>query len=165
MSRSISRLRIARRRRRTRARGKVVEEFHSLIRPPEDHDEFEPGNVRVHGIRSSDVTHAPRWRELYPQLRDFIDDDVVVGHNAAFDTSVLLNMCGAYDIDWPVLNVVCTLRLAPAALRLPSYSCRGSRSTSMYRPSITTTRWRTRARQPGSYLHWPREYPRARSTN
>ncbi|WP_454111965.1 exonuclease domain-containing protein [Microbacterium aurum] len=102
--------------------GKVVEEFHSLIRPPEDHDEFEPGNVRVHGIRSSDVTRAPRWPELYPQLRDFIGDDVVVGHNAAFDTSVLLNTCGAYDIDWPVLNVVCTLRLARAALRLPSYS-------------------------------------------
>lgn len=102
--------------------GKVVEEFHSLIRPPEDHDEFEPGNVRVHGIGFSDVAHSPRWPELYPRLRDFIDNDVVVGHNAAFDTSVLLNTCGAYDIDWPVLNVVCTLRLARAALRLPSYS-------------------------------------------
>ncbi|MCC2032667.1 exonuclease domain-containing protein [Microbacterium allomyrinae] len=102
--------------------GQIVEEFQSLIRPPEDHDEFEPGNVRVHGITSSHVAQAPQWPELYPRLREFIGDDVVVGHNAAFDTSVLLNTCGAYDIDWPTLDVVCTLRLARAALHLPSYS-------------------------------------------
>ncbi|WP_191621677.1 exonuclease domain-containing protein [Microbacterium caowuchunii] len=102
--------------------GQIVEEYQSLIRPPEGYDEFEPGNVRVHGITFDDVAHAPQWPELYPQLQEFIGDDVVVGHNAAFDTSVLLNTCGVYDIDLPTLDVVCTLRLARAALHLPSYS-------------------------------------------
>lgn len=102
--------------------GRIVEEFQSLIRPPDGHDTFEPGSVRVHGITPNHIVHAPRWPVLYPRLREFIGDDVVVGHNAAFDTSVLLNTCGAYDIDWPTLNVVCTLRLARAALHLPSYS-------------------------------------------
>lgn len=102
--------------------GRIVDEFYSLIRPPEGYDEFESGNVRVHGITFKDVAHSPLWSDLYPTLRQFIGEDVVVGHNAAFDTSVLLNTCGAFDIDWPALDVVCTLRLARAALHLPSYS-------------------------------------------
>lgn len=102
--------------------GQVVDEFHSLIRPPEGYDEFSPGNIRVHGITFADVAHAPQWPELHPRLEEFIGEDLVVGHNAAFDTSVLLNTCGAFDIDWPALDVVCTLRLARAALHLPSYS-------------------------------------------
>ena len=102
--------------------GRVVDEFHSLIRPAEGHDEFESGNIRVHGITVEDVALAPQWPDLYPTLQKFIGGDAVVGHNAAFDTSVLLNTCGAFDIDWPSLDVVCTLRLARAALHLPSYS-------------------------------------------
>jgi DNA polymerase-3 subunit epsilon len=102
--------------------GQIVDEFFSLIRPPEDHDEFEVGNVRVHGIAATDVAMAPQWPDIYPTLREFIGDDVMVGHNAAFDTSVLLNTCGAYDIDWPQLDVICTLRLARASLKIPSYS-------------------------------------------
>lgn len=102
--------------------GAIVAEFYSLIRPPDDHSDFEPGNVRVHGIKSVDVADSPRWPELYPELRRFIGEDVIVGHNAAFDTSVLLNTCGAYDIDWPVLDALCTLRLSRTALQIPSYS-------------------------------------------
>lgn len=102
--------------------GRITDEFFSLIRPPVDHDEFAPGNVRVHGITFEDVARSPQWPEIYPALRDFLGDDVIVGHNAAFDTAVLLNTCGAFDIDWPTFDVVCTLRLSRAALHLPSYS-------------------------------------------
>lgn len=102
--------------------GVVVETFSSRIHPPEGFDHFEPANIRVHEIDSDAVAQAPSWLDVYPAFRDFVGDDVVVGHNAAFDTSVLLNTCGAYDIDLPTLSVVCTLQLARAALRLPSYS-------------------------------------------
>lgn len=102
--------------------GQIVDEFRALVRPPEGLDDFEPGNVRVHGITAAMVADAPTWLEVYPQLRTFIGDDVIVGHNVAFDTSVLLNACGAYDISWPSLNSLCTLRLARASLHVPSYS-------------------------------------------
>lgn len=102
--------------------GVIVDDFHTLIRPPEERGEFEPVNVRIHGITARDVEDAPLWPEVYPGLRAFIGDDTVVGHNAAFDTSVLLNSCGAYDIDLPSLSVICTLQLSRAALHLPSYS-------------------------------------------
>lgn len=102
--------------------GLVVGEFFTLVRPPDWLDEFEPGNVRVHGITMADVESAPSWRDIYGELRAFIGNDVVVGHNAAFDMSVLMNTCGAHDIDLPVLHTLCTLRLARAGLKIPSYS-------------------------------------------
>lgn len=102
--------------------GQVVDEYFALVRPAEGLDDFEPGNVRVHGITSDDVKFAPTWTDVYGPLSAFIGDDVVVGHNVAFDMSVLLNTCGAHDIDLPTLSTVCTLRLARASLKIPSYS-------------------------------------------
>lgn len=102
--------------------GVVVETFSSLVHPPEGLDDFEPGNVGVHGITADMVQAAPSWPDIHPAFTAFVGDDVVVGHNATFDSSVLLNTCGAHDIDLPSMNVVCTLQLARAALKLPSYS-------------------------------------------
>lgn len=52
--------------------GVVVDDFHTLIRPPEEHGEFEPVNARIHGVRARDVEDAPLWPEVYPELRAFI---------------------------------------------------------------------------------------------
>lgn len=96
--------------------GVVVDTFSSLVRPPEGLDDFEPGNVGVHGITADMVLAAPSWPDIYPAFTAFVGDDVIVGHNATFDSSVLLNTCGAHDIDLPSMNVVCTLQLARAGL-------------------------------------------------
>ncbi|MEA1263840.1 exonuclease domain-containing protein [Microbacterium sp. STF-2] len=102
--------------------GVIVDEFHTLVSPPDGYDEFEEGNVGVHGITAEDVAGAPGWDIVYPQLMRFIDGDLLVGHNARFDVSVLLNATGVCDLPWPELNTLCTLQLARAALRIPSYS-------------------------------------------
>ncbi|CAH0171693.1 DNA polymerase III PolC-type [Microbacterium oxydans] len=102
--------------------GIIVDEFHTLVSPPEGYDDFEEGNVGVHGITAEDVASAPGWDSVYPQLMGFIDGDLLVGHNARFDVSVLLNATGVCDLPWPELNTLCTLQLARAALRIPSYS-------------------------------------------
>lgn len=102
--------------------GRVIDDYFTLIRPGEGLDEFEPANVRVHGITAAAVEASPRWTEVYPSLRAFIGNDVVVGHNAAFDMSVLMNTCGANDLDLPELSTLCTLQLARASLKVASYS-------------------------------------------
>lgn len=102
--------------------GQVVDEYFTLVRPTEGFAEFEAGNVRIHGITADAVESSPAWTEVYGPLRLFIGDDVVVGHNAAFDMSVLLNTSGAHDIDLPVLSSLCTLQLAKASIEVPSYS-------------------------------------------
>lgn len=102
--------------------GAIVDEYHSLVSPPPGLDEFHKGNTRVHGLTKADVSEAPSWDQLYPTLLRFIDGDLLVGHNARFDVSVLLNATGAYDLAWPELNTLCTLQLSRAALHVPSYS-------------------------------------------
>lgn len=101
--------------------GVVVDGFSSLIRPSEG-EHFASGNVRVHGITAEDVESAPSWDEVNERFISFVGDDLVVGHNVQFDMSVLMNTCGDYDIEFPVLNALCTLRLARSLLQLPSYS-------------------------------------------
>ncbi|MGV2982067.1 exonuclease domain-containing protein [Microbacterium sp. AGC85] len=102
--------------------GVIVDEYRTLVSPPEGYEEFEMGNVGVHGITAADVIGAPGWDAVYPQLMRLIDGDVLVGHNARFDVSVLLNATGVCDLPWPELDTLCTLQLARAALRIPSYS-------------------------------------------
>ncbi|MGN7948541.1 exonuclease domain-containing protein [Microbacterium sp. 22215] len=102
--------------------GVIVGEFSSFVKPPSGFDEFEEINVRVHGITARDVDDAPTWDAVYPQLMAFVGEDLLVGHNARFDVSVLLNATGAYDLPWPELGTLCTLQLARAALHIPSYS-------------------------------------------
>lgn len=102
--------------------GVIVDEFRTLVSPPKGYDMFETGNVGVHGVTAAEVEGALGWDEAYPQLMQFVDGDILVGHNARFDVSVLLNASGVCDLPWPELNTLCTVQLARAALRIPSYS-------------------------------------------
>lgn len=102
--------------------GRIVDRFTTLVRPPAGCEEFAARNVAVHGITGEQVAGAPQWPAAFRALMEFIGQDVIVAHNAAFDTSVLLNACGVCDLDWPALESLCTMQLAKATLRMPSYS-------------------------------------------
>ncbi|WP_270451933.1 3'-5' exonuclease [Kocuria marina] len=106
--------------------GQVVDTQYSLIRPPLGHDGFEPGNVRIHGIRPADVAHAPTFDLLWDWMCENISpedpDSVLVAHNAVFDTGVIKaanRACGGTARTW---DYACTLRLARAAYTLRSYA-------------------------------------------
>jgi DNA polymerase III epsilon subunit-like protein len=101
--------------------GSPVAERHWLIRPPERVDYFAPFNIMIHGITEEMVADAPRWRDALPAIMDFIGDDVVVAHNAGFDTGVIRYACAVDNIEWPELRFLCTMVLARRALSLPSY--------------------------------------------
>ncbi len=101
--------------------GVVVDERHWLIKPPSQVSHFDPFNVRMHGITPDMVAKAPAWREVLPQIVQFVGGDVVVAHNAAFDTGVIRFACEADQIDWPPMSFLCTLVLARRAFALPSY--------------------------------------------
>ena len=101
--------------------GSPVVERHWLIRPPERVDYFDAFNTMIHGITEDMVADAPRWRDALPAIMDFIGDDVVVAHNAGFDTGVIRYACAVDNIEWPELRFLCTMVLARRALSLPSY--------------------------------------------
>ncbi|WP_375458732.1 3'-5' exonuclease [uncultured Enterovirga sp.] len=93
--------------------GRVTRRAYSLVRPPEMR--FEPGNVRVHGIRPRDVEGAP---ELPDAIAPFMADLVgatVIAHNAAFDIAVLCGTLALYGHAVPRLTYLCTRTMARRA--------------------------------------------------
>ena len=101
--------------------GRVRHEQSIYIRPPESHDYFDQRNTAIHGITAAHVADSPRWREVLPGLVDLIGDDLLVAHNAAFDTGVVRQACDADGIETPNLEFLCTLVLSRRTLDLPAY--------------------------------------------
>ncbi|MDR1999358.1 MAG: 3'-5' exonuclease [Frankiaceae bacterium] len=101
--------------------GQPVDQQHWLIHPPESVDWFDRWNVAIHGITAAMVADAPRWKDVMPRIVNYIGDDVVVAHNAAFDTGVIRDACTADHTEWPALRFLCTLVAARRALSLPAY--------------------------------------------
>ena len=69
--------------------GKIAESVATLIQPPYPNNWFHEGNIRVHGIRPSDVDGAPEMHEALAFILTFVGDDPLVAHNAPFDMGVL----------------------------------------------------------------------------
>lgn len=101
--------------------GTVVHQQAIYMRPPQARDYFEPRNIAIHGITAAQVADAPRWREVLPDLLDLIGDDLVVAHNASFDTGVVRHACDADQIETPSLEFLCTLVMSRRTLDLPAY--------------------------------------------
>jgi len=101
--------------------GQVVATAGWLIRPPAGHDAFQEWNTRIHGITADDVRDAPGWSAQLGRLLDFIGDDVLVAHNASFDTRVLRAACAATGDALGALRSVCSLQVARKVYELPSY--------------------------------------------
>lgn len=101
--------------------GKITDSLSFLIQPPVPHDWFHEGNIRVHGIRPSDVIDAPDAREALGLMLAFIGDDVLVAHNATFDMGVLRATAGHIGANLPELKYACSLAISRKTYNLDSY--------------------------------------------
>lgn len=91
-----------------------------LITPP-DGAGFDNFNIGIHGITAHDVRDAPDWPSSLARILDFIDGDIVVAHNAAFDAGALREACDFAGLPWPTIDYTCTLVMSRALLDLPAY--------------------------------------------
>ncbi len=101
--------------------GKIVDQLSFLIQPPYPNNWFHEGNIRVHGIRPSDVDGAPTMQEALQFMLRFIDGDVLVAHNAPFDMGVLRASATLIQQDLPELQYACSLAIARKTYNLESY--------------------------------------------
>jgi DNA polymerase III epsilon subunit family exonuclease len=78
------------------AGGRIVEQFHSLVRP----DQSVPAAAtEIHGYGDADLAAAPRFAEVWPRFRAFVGDRVLVAHNGqAFDIPVLRRLTHGADL-------------------------------------------------------------------
>lgn len=86
---------------------KIIEEKYWLIKPKPLR--FEPRNVIIHGIREEDVISEKEFDELWPEIKTYLEDNLVIAHNASFDFSVLRNTLDLYNLEYPNLDYACTL--------------------------------------------------------
>lgn len=90
--------------------GVVCETVHRLIRPLELR--FSNWNTRIHGITLQDVVDCPTIEQLWPELAGYVQDELVVAHNASFDISVLRHSLHAVAIPIPRISYLCSLQLS-----------------------------------------------------
>lgn len=89
--------------------GCVLGEFQTLVRPGEPIPAF----VSVlTGISNGMVATAPRIAAVLPSFIDFLDEAVVVAHNAPYDVGFLKAACRETGVNWPKPAVVDTAHLA-----------------------------------------------------
>jgi len=85
---------------------KIVGKKYWLIKPHELY--FDPFNVSIHGITEDDVRDKPEFNELWPEIRQYLDKNLVIAHNASFDISVLRHVLDHYEIEYPEFFYSCT---------------------------------------------------------
>ncbi len=101
--------------------GKLVDGLATLIVPPYPNNFFNPGNIKVHGIRPSDIDDAPTWAEVLPLILAFAGEDILVAHNAMFDMGVLRKSAEAIGAALPELRYTCSLEISRKTYNLESY--------------------------------------------
>ena len=101
--------------------GKIVDTLAFLIQPPSPHDWFHAGNIKVHGIRPSDVDGAATAAEALALMLGFIGTDTLIAHNAPFDMGVLRAAASEVSFDLPDLSYACSLMMARKSYNLESY--------------------------------------------
>ncbi|HZH86231.1 MAG TPA: 3'-5' exonuclease [Brumimicrobium sp.] len=93
--------------------GIIVDEFHTLIQPP--NNEYNWHNIQVHGITERDTVNTARFNEVYPEIKKRLFGRMVVAHNESFDRGVLSKTMRDYNIDYSDLNISevweCTLKI------------------------------------------------------
>ena len=70
----------------------------------------------------ADVKDAPTFKEYWKTIEDLFKNNVIVGHNITYDLSVISKALERYDIDAPVFNYYCTLKLSRKYINTNSYS-------------------------------------------
>jgi DNA polymerase-3 subunit epsilon/CBS domain-containing protein len=93
------------------AAGQIASEatFQSYVNPREP---IPAASTAVHGIDDAKVAHAPAFGSMWPKLRDYIGNAVVVGHTVGFDLAILQQECRRADMPWAAMRTLDTQHLA-----------------------------------------------------
>lgn len=94
--------------------GKTVYEDYYLINPQEEFSDF---NIVVHHITPQMVENAMTFPEVWKKIKDYLDNEIVVCHNAMFDISVLKACLEKYNLDFPTISIGCTVRVSKIAFK------------------------------------------------
>ncbi len=99
--------------------GQIADEFVTLLNPGRNIPERA---VSIHGITQTMVNRAPLFRDIANDLLDFLNDTVIVAHNARFDLEFLRSELRNLTLYLPENNIIDTLAIARRYYTFPSNS-------------------------------------------
>lgn len=102
--------------------GRIIDEFHSLIKPP--NNEYNWYTIQVHGITEKDTINSPSFIEIYPEIKKRLIRKTIVAHNESFDCNVLMKTMNDFGLEYSELNISerweCTMKICKANDLYPS---------------------------------------------
>lgn len=93
--------------------GEIVDSFSTLVKPYDEIDEF---ITELTGITNDMLSTAPAPEEIFPSVREFIGEDIIVGHNVNFDINFLYDWFEIILKESFSNDYIDTLRIARKAL-------------------------------------------------
>lgn len=89
--------------------GKLAEKYSTLVKPNSEVSEF---IEQLTGINNTMLSTAPVAADVLPAFYNFINDDIIVGHNINFDINFLYDYCDRYLSKPLYNNYIDTMRIA-----------------------------------------------------
>lgn len=77
--------------------------------------EFNEYNIKIHGITPDMVSDKPTFAECWDEIKPYIENKLVVAHNASFDIGAMCATLSGYGLDFPTLEYICTVKLSQDA--------------------------------------------------
>ena len=98
----------------------ITERKEIMIKP--DPFNFNEYNTKINGITPEMVWDKPTFDKYWEMLRPYIENRMIVAHNASFDINVLCTTLEHFGIEIPDFNYMCTVVLSQKAYpELPSH--------------------------------------------
>lgn len=88
----------------------IVESLSWLVRP--EGNRYNPMNIYIHGITPAMTELSPYFKEIWPEVLPYLEKQLVVAHNTAFDMYALRDALNNNDISYPHFNHFCSCRAA-----------------------------------------------------
>lgn len=98
---------------------KVIETKEILIKP--EPFEFNEYNIKIHNITPEMVINKPTFDEYWNEIYPYLNDRLIIAHNASFDIGALINSLNNYNITFPDFKYLCTVKLSQKAY--PELEC------------------------------------------
>ncbi len=109
----------------------IIDRRFSLINPE---DRFDIINSKITGIDDEQVQSAPTLKEYWGEVREWLKDSIIIGHNVAYHLSVLSRALKRYDIEPDPFHYICTLELGRKYIKAESYKLETLVQTLGYEP-------------------------------
>ena len=92
---------------------KITEVKELLVRPTPF--KFNDYNIAIHGITPAMVYNKPTFDEYWEDIKPYLENRLVVAHNASFDIGALRKTLEMFNIELPAFDFLCTVKLSQKA--------------------------------------------------